>query len=406
MHSLAKASISGSILLSVAAVTVALEADARACGGCFAPPEQVTVVDSHRMVISLGLEETILWDQIVYSGEPEDFVWVLPVPSPEVTIELADSEFFDALDRQSAPVIQPLSTPPLCATATSAACGGARPAPLSAPEDSPTDGVTVYDHDVIGPYETVTIGAEDPDALYTWLDNNGYAIFPEAVPAMEHYIALDNPFVVLRLRPDVGVSAMQPVRVRYPGFMGSFPLKMVVVGAQGVLDLSLWIVAEQRYEARNYGTVAIDVAELAWDWDLSRSNYADVFADTIEREAGRAWVVEYAGTLDELWLPDSGDVAVLRENITYPYVTRLRTSMLVEHIDQDLQLAPADDPGDVSNFLFAPIDINFPTNVCGGTTDDGGIYCKVGMASGRDAAILAGLMMFGVMLVLGRRRRG
>src|SRR5687768_2757844 len=76
-------------------------ATALACGGCFSPPEVITTVDSHRMVIALSTERTTLWDQIRYSGNPEDFVWVLPVPSGVAQVELADSIFFDEIDQLS-----------------------------------------------------------------------------------------------------------------------------------------------------------------------------------------------------------------------------------------------------------------------------------------------------------------
>jgi hypothetical protein len=79
---------------------------AEACGGCFAPSTTVTAVDSHRMVVLLSPERSVLWDQIAYSGAPEDFVWVLPVPGPEVVVELADTSFFDELDGQTSPVVQ------------------------------------------------------------------------------------------------------------------------------------------------------------------------------------------------------------------------------------------------------------------------------------------------------------
>lgn len=386
------------------------EQPAHACGGCFVPAETQTAVDSHRMVIALGMEETVLWDQIVYSGSPEDFVWVLPVPSPDVVIETADSEFFDALDRGTAPQIQPVSSPPFCSfAADSAGCGAsASDAGGPAPADTPFDGVIVYDHGVVGPYETLTIGAEDPNALYDWLELNGYAITEDAVPAMEYYIGLEHAFVVLRLQPDEQVSAMEPVRVRYPGFMGTFPLKMVVVGAQGVLDLSLWVFAEQRYDAVNYGTLEIDESRLEWDWNTNTSNYAARFDATVEEGGSRAWVAEFAGTMEQIWLPDTEDTALIRSTVQIsPYLTRLRTRVLVDHLDEDMVLGPSEIRNDVSPFLFAPIDVNYPEVNCGtsnSNTDDDSVYCTLGAGNGKDAAFLGLVMVLGVMLVFRVRR--
>src|SRR5688500_4787701 len=83
-----------------------LESEAEACGGCFAPPGAFTAVDSHRMVIALGVEETVLWDQFIYSGAPEECAWVLPVPSSGAVVEVAAGAFGAGFDAGTAPIIQ------------------------------------------------------------------------------------------------------------------------------------------------------------------------------------------------------------------------------------------------------------------------------------------------------------
>jgi uncharacterized protein (TIGR03382 family) len=395
-------------LLSVGAISglisIAAERHAEACGGCFAPPSEVTTVDSHRMVISLGLEETVLWDQIVYSGDPEDFVWVLPVPSEEVSVELADSQFFARIDARTAPTIAPLSPPPrLFCPSGGVGCGAAASFDDSDAQPDP-DGVTVFNEDVVGPYETVTIGAEDPEALYDWLTGNGYDVPPATLPAIDHYIEQQSVFVVMRLAPGENVQAMEPVRVRYPGYMASFPLKMVVVGAKGLLSLSLWVIAEQRYEARNYGTIAVDTDDLAWDWSTNTSNYAEVFDETVEQGGSRAWVVEYANLFDTISRPveASDDWDIAAASVPNAYITRLRTRVLVDHIDQDLQLSPSADSSSVTNELFAPNDLNRPEDV--DCDSEGG--CASGTSSQTGGAASAGLiMLFGLALVLRRRKR-
>ncbi|MCZ7677488.1 MAG: hypothetical protein M5U28_01405 [Sandaracinaceae bacterium] len=81
-------------LLALAGVVVGAR-PAAACGGCFGPTGQPTVVTAHRMAISLSAERTILWDQFEYAGSPDDFVWVLPVAGDQdVRVELAENAFF------------------------------------------------------------------------------------------------------------------------------------------------------------------------------------------------------------------------------------------------------------------------------------------------------------------------
>lgn len=373
------------------------EASAAACGGCFAPPGTFTAVNSHRMVITLGLTETVLWDQFIYSGAPEEFAWVLPIPSPDAVVEISDAAFVDAVDQETSPRVSPPSPSP-CADAAGAGCGfggGELVGPW------PVDGVEVHQRGVVGPYETVILGSEDPAALYTWLGANGYA-FPESGrAALDYYTAQGSSFVILRLRPGVGVSAMKPVRVRFRGFMGRFPLQMVTLGATGMLELSLWVVADQRYAPSNYANAVVDEADLIWDWQTSTSNYEEVFDATIQAAGGRAWITEYAeplagGELEARLRQDAAqEHGLLAATTHYPFVTRLRTRMLVDYLTDDLQLAPAADASPRPRDLVAGQSINgdCPTESAAGFASIGG--------GGAQAAILVAAVW---LLGFARRR--
>lgn len=332
---------------------------ARACGGCFSPPETITSVDSHRMVIALSAEKTVLWDQIRYTGSPQDFAWVLPVPTENTDIAVADNGFFEQLEQQTAPTIQPppLPPPPSCPPPPDNWGGvGFNDAAASGADAT----VDVYEEKVVGPYQTAIIGSDSASALYDWLIAHDYNVPKATLGVIQHYTTLGSKFVVLRLAPDQGVNAMQPIRVEYPGYMANFPLKMVTVGAYGTLQLTLWVVAEQRYEARNYGTVEIPRDELVWDFAARRSNYGELFRSTIDDAGGRAWVAEAAMPFSNLWFLDPAEPDLIREMMPYPFLTRLRTDQLVDHLTSDLELAPSPDSSSISSFIQVQNAINEP----------------------------------------------
>lgn len=346
---IAKFTVVGVCLVAFLRITPLREAEA--CGGCVAPPGTFSAVDSHRMVIKLGAEESILWDQFIYSGAPEEFAWVLPVPSPETVVEIASSAFIDGIDEETSPVV--LS--PACASDTGG-CGGA-----DGFGNFPTlaDQVSVHSHALVGPYETVVIGAEDPNAIYAWLGQNGYAFPDSGRPVLDHYTGLGSSFVVLRLRPGVEVSAMEPVRVRFRGYMASFPLKMISLGVVEAVDLSLWVIGDTRFGPANFPSREVNQADLVWDWDTASSNYEDVFLQAVSAEGEAGWVTEYAQVLDEsplaarLQKEAPVDFAMATAATHKPVLTRLRTRLPVEALQEDLFLIPSDDEAMVPRELVA-----------------------------------------------------
>ncbi len=419
-------------LACVAALTGALlPQTAEACGGCFSPPNPTgspTVVTRHQMAVSMNMEESTLWDQIEYAGDPEDFVWVLPVRNG-APVELADNAFFEALEQVTTITLRAPAPP---RSFCSDPCGGlfsASGAPSGREDDS--GGVTVYNQAAIGPYETATIGAEDPDALVAWLRSNSYAVPDEILPIIRHYTDLGMDFAVLRLSPNFGVNQMQPVRVTMPGLNPTFPLRMVAAGVSGSVGLDLVIFAEGRYEPMNFATAEVDRSALSYDWATGQFNYDQLYETAQETADGRVWITEFAQLAPRSQIEsyvsydDDGephgaaeDFAVVTRNLAAPFMTRLTADLIPAHLDEDLVLGASDggDLGsliDVTNETNRPADIDCPT-VCndpygpgtaggwrGAGRGDG--LCSV--SPGGTGSAFGALGLLGVALAFGARRR-
>src|SRR4051812_26802938 len=84
--------------LAAGLLVITAETDARACGGCFTPTEFPTVVTDHRMVFSVSQSQSTLYDQIRYSGSPQNFGWVLPF-SGEIKVGVSSDQLFNAIDQ-------------------------------------------------------------------------------------------------------------------------------------------------------------------------------------------------------------------------------------------------------------------------------------------------------------------
>ena len=286
------------VLLGTALVAAVLgivtEKTARACGGCFVPPqEKESVITDHRMVLSISSKETTLYDQIRYSGSPATFAWVLPI-SGAATVGLSSDTVFSVLDAMTATTVQ---QPPLNCPAQPSTCNtlnGKGGAASAAPGDSASAdaGVQVTKQETVGPYETVQLRSADPQALNAWLTANGFAVPADVAPIIAQYVNEHFDFLALKLKPGAGVSSMRPVRVTTAGAAPVLPLRMVAAGTGATVGITLWVVGEGRYEPQNFPFFQIASRDIVWDWATSSSNFKTLRAAKEAALGGRGWELE------------------------------------------------------------------------------------------------------------------
>ena len=279
--------------LAIGGAAAVLEpARAEACGGCFVQASERTVVTDHRMALSISTTQTVLWDQIRYSGDPAEFAWVLPVRAG-ATIELSNDAFFSALDASTQPVIYAPQTYGGAYGCGVTGCGSESAA--SGASDGPGAGqVQILSQSVVGPYETVTLRATDAGALRRWLTGHAYAIPPAIGPIIDAYVAESFDFIALRLRPDCGERSMQPVRIVTKGADPTLPLRMVAAGIGARVGLTLYVISEGRWQPQNFPQAEVETKDILWDRTQNRSTYEPLVQALMTAGEGRTWVTEYA----------------------------------------------------------------------------------------------------------------
>ena len=283
----------------------ALEREASACGGCFSPPpsptENPTVVTDHRMILSIAQDQSTLYDQIKYSGNPSAFAWVLPI-SGTVDVGLSADIVFQTLAGATTTsiVAPPLNCPaaPTCnnrgggaAFSASDSEGAGQAADAGAPP------VTITKQEQVGPYSTVQLHSTDAGALEKWLSDNGFSIPADVQPVVDKYVGEHFDFLALKLLPGKSVADMRPVRVTTKGASSILPLRMVAAGTGATVGISLWVLGEGRYEPQNFPTFFIPTDDIAWDWTQSKSDYIDLRTAKAAAANGRAWETESSTTL-------------------------------------------------------------------------------------------------------------
>jgi hypothetical protein len=277
---------------AVAALTTTSDR-ADACGGCFVPPSENTVVSGHRMVLSVSSTQTVLWDQIEYSGNPAEFAWVLPVKSGAY-IELASDAWFETLEAVTSVTISP---PPVICGGSSGGigCGSSDEAggDLTAGRGE-ADPVQVLHEGTVGPYETVTVATDTPGALNDWLTEHGYGVDESTQPIIDAYVEEGFDFIALRLQPNAGVKLMKPVRVVTPGAAPALPLRMVAAGTGAEVAVVLYVIGEGRWAPDNFPTTSIPIDLLSWNFANTQSNYAVLRDKALGIDGGRGWLSTFA----------------------------------------------------------------------------------------------------------------
>jgi hypothetical protein len=304
---------------------------ARACGGFFCT--NVPVDQSAERIIFAVNEAAGTIDayvQINYTGSPEQFAWVVPVPNPP-KVDVADIATINELDGLTRPNYIAPPMPDDCPVPVPAAGGG--------------DGVTVFGQGSVGPYDYAIVGSEDPRALVQWLRDNGYQITPAMEPLVGVYVKEKMDFLAMKLQPKKEVKDIQPVKMTYKSSKPMIPLRLTAVAANPDMAVVTWIFAKAQAEPENYAKIAIPNDQIVFGI-FSGNNYTSLVSQGADQHAGHAFVTEFAGPTKDLGATDPTLSTLLRQ---YPYLTRVYTRLSPEEMTVDPVFRFSPDLPTVSN---------------------------------------------------------
>jgi MYXO-CTERM domain-containing protein len=366
---------------------------------------------------------------------------VLPIKGI-ATVGLSSDALFQNLGQDTSTTIQPPQK-----------SGGCNKAAAQAPNDGtgPTSGtgggmVMVIAQQVVGPYETVQLASTDPMALRNWLASHNYNVPAADGPVIDQYVAEGFNFLALKLVPGMGVNSMKPVRVTTSGATPSLPLRMVAVGSGAIVPITLWVIAEGRYDTVNMPSFQLDPTQLVWNYDAQDSNYTTLKQNMFTASNNRGWLVEAAEpfSMYELQSQLSGlvqtdpvgsgyadamgmnaaqnladDMTTLFAGIseTSAWVTRLEGAIAHDALNADLVIAASSDQSQVPRY-FTAMKTTGTAPVCpaptpcgayggGGSGNVGlsGESCAMSTQDGERGTLLGGVALLGALAIARRRRR-
>ena len=208
---------------------------------------------------------TVLSMQNDYSGPPEGFALVVPVPEvlEEDNVRTLPKSIFERVDQLAAPRLveyweqDPCYQPRRYRMAANGSRRSRRAPSMAAPRRQEL-GVTVEAEFAVGEYDIVILSAEDSGGLETWLHREQYAIPEGARRVLSPYVQLGTKFFVAKVDPERvtfedGRLVLSPLRVHYSSDAFSLPVRLGLLNSRGQQDLIIHVLAkQQRYEVANY----------------------------------------------------------------------------------------------------------------------------------------------------------
>ena len=317
--------ILGLLTVAVAVAGLASAQPLLACGGFFCIDTPVDQ-NAERIIFTQNGDGTVsAYVQIEYTGTAPDFSWILPLPdaidAEDVEVPEDAMAAFRELEVATDPVFIPPARPE-CADFMAAAA-----APVA-------ESVEVFASGEVGPYGFDVVGSEHPDALVSWLRDNGYRVTEAMEPLIDVYVEEQFVFLAMKLRPDQGAQDVEPVKVTYPSSQPMIPLRLTAVAANPNMAVMVWIYADTQAAPVNYGKMEIANEELVFFGRGRSNNYRQLMSQKANEQEGQAFsfITEYAAPTSRLSVahPLLQDLAS-----RYAYVTRLNTVISPEEMTVD-----------------------------------------------------------------------
>lgn len=354
--------------LCIALTVLALPGVASAfCGFYVAGSEASLVSDATQVVLMRYGTTTVQSMQNNYTGPPEDFAMVIPVPQvlQEENVKTLPKDAFDKIDLLSSPrLVEYWEQDPCYQPEMYSSMDESVPSPTSTrlrrSQVVREAEVRVEAEFSVGEYDIVILSATESTALDNWLRQNDYRIPEGAAPYLAPYIEGGMYFFVAKVDVDKiqrvdGQAVLSPLRFHYENDSFFLPVRLGMINSDGSQDLVVYILGQRfRFEVANRQNVFIPT-------NLEVKNevrdhfalfYEGLFAATQKAYPG-AVVTEYAWattkcdpcpgpTLDRTdILTFGGDILPPGLNPAHWVVTRLHARYAADEIGEDLVFVKA-----------------------------------------------------------------
>ena len=264
-----------------------------ACGGFFC--QNVPVDQAGEQIVFRQQGSTITaMVRILYTGDAEEFSWVVPVPNtPELSV--GSDGLFDQLDFQTRPQFLLEQRGESCFQAV--AFAESTDAASVADGDGNDSGGVQVEEQVVGPFDVQIVSSDDPAELATWLAENDYDLTSRGEELLEPYVLGGMKFVAVKLRSGTSSGSIQPLIMTYQGEKPEIPIRLTAVAAEEDMGVLTWVVADARAVPENYLHVIPNLGRLNWFQGAfnAYASYQGLITTAMDEAGGQGFATDFAG---------------------------------------------------------------------------------------------------------------
>ncbi len=296
-------SLRGLTLGRLAAVALTLSSatalPAYACGGFFCFTQPVDQSAERILYVQEGGKITV-HIQISYTGEDQNFSWVLPlqkVPDGGGLKPSSDS-IFQALEQNTAPQFQlnwkangDCQPPMQCMYASAGGGPGAN-------DGGTKGGVQVLLQQNVGPYEAVVIKGTSGSEIIDWLNANKFVQPASTQPLINQYVKENYVFLALKLQKDKSAGDLVPVAVTLDEVGPCLPIRLTALATAPDMPIVAWVLGKARAIPKNF--LHVELNDAAIDWFNPGGNYKTVVSKAVDLGSGHAFLTELAKKTSDL----------------------------------------------------------------------------------------------------------
>jgi hypothetical protein len=203
-------------------------------------PLDARIPSEQALIIFAGGREQIITSVQILSDKPGAAV-IFPVPGRPEVEALSSDTLFSFLAEVTRP--RERIEERLVWRRGEGAVGGAAPG-----------AVNVLGQESVGGYNVARLQADDPNALQTWLGENGYRAPEGSAPILQAYIDAGWVFVAVKLAPDQNAAgALKPLRIAFNSQTIVYPMRLGAL-ADRPLDVLLYVLADRRVDITSMET--------------------------------------------------------------------------------------------------------------------------------------------------------